>query len=146
MSPAVVTASLVQVHCVYICGHLAPYPPACSRQYLAPRPRGPDSQRPRVASRKHCRCKAPVCIRVFLSRSSRRDSFRRSSLLTHLDFSRRGLLHFVDTHYRLILTFPSRLASRSPLFVDSSRLCISSFCSISPDGTCCSSWARLLLD
>ena len=65
MSPAVVTASLDQC-IVYICGHFAPYPPACSRQFLAPRPRAPDSQRPRVASRMHCRCKAPVCIRVCL--------------------------------------------------------------------------------
>ena len=105
-----------------LCDHLAPSPPACSWQSLAPRPRAPDSQRPRVASRKHCRWKAPVCIRIFLSRSSRRDSFRRCSLSTHLDSLRRGLLLLVDTHHRLISTFPSKLASRRPLLVDSSRL------------------------
>ena len=101
--PGAASASLVQVPCVVI---------------LAP-----DSQRPRVASRKHCRCKAAVCVRVFLSRSSRRDSFRRCSLSTHLDFSRRGLLLLVDAHYRLIST--SRRGSL--LLVDAPCRLISTF-------------------
>ena len=105
-----------------LCDHLAPSPPACSRQSLAPRPRAPDSQCPRVVSRKHCRCKAPVCVKVFLSRSSRRDSFRQCSLSTHLDSSRRGWPLLVDTHYRLNSTSRRGLLPVGHFFVDSSRL------------------------
>ena len=85
MSPAVVTASLVQVQCVKICGHLAPYPPGCSRQFLAPRPREPDSQRPSCCLPQALSLQGPYVHKGFLSRSSRRDSFRRSLLLTHPD-------------------------------------------------------------
>ena len=58
---------------------------ACWRQTLASLPRAPDSQRPRVASRKHCRCEAPVL---------------------------KGLsVLLVGAHCRLILSFSSRFIS-----------------------------------
>ena len=106
-----------------LCDHLAPSPPACSRQSLAPR-RGHQTHNAlvftpasTVAARPPC-----VCVRVFLSRSSRRDSFRRCSLSTHPDSSRRGLLLLVDTHHRLISTSRRGLLPVGHFFVHSSRL------------------------
>ena len=67
--------------------------PACSWQALASRPRAPGLQRPRVASRKHSRCKALV---------------------------QKGLVVFlVGAHCRLISNLSSTFASVLPLSIPS---------------------------
>ena len=120
MSPAVVTASLVLVPCVIILHRLhlpvrgSPWRRVRGHQTHNALVLPPAST---VAARPLC-----VCVKVFLSRSSRRDSFRQCSLSTHLDSSRRRWPLLVDTHYRLNSTSRRGLLPVGHFFVDSSRL------------------------
>ena len=88
------------------------------------------------------------CVHKGLSVSIFASRFVSSELAP--DSSR--LFHVEDCFTSSTLAIDSSRLSRRGLlpvvhfFVDSSRLCVSSFCSISPDGTCCPSRARLLLD
>ena len=102
---------------------------------LASLPRAPGLRRRRVASRKHCRCKALVqkgFLTLFLVDAHCRLEAvmpcrhfpRRPAMPTHLELrlcrSRAGI--FIVGHCRLISSFTSRFTAVSLFSVDSSRL------------------------